>query len=258
MADMAASAGFVQHGQSLKGYLIAMRASQTAGTSDRANRPAPRAMRRPGRLIRTLEYVYGKLVRLVPCDVTRVYRLDVAERTPPAVAADGFDFRFLSPDEMRSFCEAPETSMTPEAAALVEGGSVACFAALQGDALAAYACFASGQVDAEHNRASRDLEGIGLRLDEDARYLFKAFAVPSYRGQALMSWLIFQAAEACAAQGVREIVTTTGWTNRAFQISAERSGFRFSGRTAEMNLFGRHLHHYPAIADAPFEFVADT
>lgn len=232
-----------------------MSASQTGDASERVHRPARPAVRRHGPLTRALEYTYGKFARIVPCDITRVYRLDVGHRMQPLVSADGFEFRFLTSAEMRSYCDAPETDMTPEAAALVEGGTVACFAALRDGALAAYACFASGRVDAEHNRASRDLQGIGLHLDDPVRFLFKAFAVPSFRGHALMSWVIFRAAETYAAMGVQEIVTTTGWTNRAFQISAERSGFIFSGWTAELNLLGRHLHRYPAIADAPFEFV---
>ncbi len=233
-----------------------MIASQSAGTSDEVHRPTRPAAPRQGQFTRVVEYVYDKFARVVPCDITRVYRLGVDHRQQPAIAADGFDFRFLSPGEMRGYCSEPETNITPEAAALVESGTVTCFAALKDGTLAAYACFASGLVDGEHNRASRDLAGIGLRLDDSVRFLFKAFAVPSFRGHALMSWLIFRAAEYYASIDVQEIVTTTGWTNRAFQISAERSGFVSSGWTAELNLFGRHLHRYPAIVDAPFEFVA--
>ena len=209
----------------------------------------------PDRLFNPVAAVYRRFGRVVPCDVARVYRLETGGVRAPRADASGFEFRFLSADEMQRFSGVAETAMTADAAELVADGAATCFAALKDGELAAYACFGMGEVEAEHNRGGGRLAGIGLQLDEQARFLFKAFAVPRFRGHALMSWVIFHACQVLQTLGVREIVTTTDWTNRAFQISAERCGFRLCGHTAEMKLFGRHFYRYPDLDEAPFRFV---
>ncbi len=209
-------------------------------------------------ITRVLERLYELFGRFVPCDIANVYRLNVHEARAPSVPATDFEFRFLTSSEMRKFATVDETDMSEDAAKLVDEGHVACFAALKNGELAAYACFATGVVDAEHNRASRQLAGIGLRLDADVRYLFKAFAVPRFRGFALMSWVIVKASEHYQTNAVNEFVTTTGWTNRAFQVSAERAGFVVKGRTAEVFVFGRHYYRLPPLIDAPFELFGGS
>ena len=130
----------------------------------------------PDSLFKPMASAYRRFGRVVPCDLARVYRLETGSATAPQADASGFEFRFLSAEEMRGFSGVEETAMTAEAAELVATGAATCFAALKGKELAAYACFGMGEVDAEHNRGGGKLAGIGVQLDEGARFL--ALKVP--------------------------------------------------------------------------------
>ncbi len=208
------------------------------------------------RLTRFAEIAFGRFARLVPCDVSRIYRVAVDSVRQAPAFDDGIRCRFLEAAELRGFMAEPANELNPDTMRQVVAGQVRCFAAIDERwSLAGYACFGNSTIDPGNNRGSGKLHGIGLRLPEGVRFLFQAFVLPEFRGRALMSRLIAQAAaEYTSVGGVYEIVTTTSWTNRAFQLSAERCGFELIGHTAEIVLGGRHFYRYPTGESARYGF----
>jgi GNAT superfamily N-acetyltransferase len=206
--------------------------------------------------MRLAEIVFMRFARLVPCDVSRIYRVDVGSVRYAPVFDDGIRCRFLEAAELDGFLADPANELNPGTLHQVEAGRVGCFAAIDEDgSLAGYACFGESTVDPGNNRGSGQLYGIGLRLPEGARFLFQAFVRPEFRGRGLMGRLIGQAAEEYASAGeVHELVTTTSWTNRAFQVTAQRCGFELIGHTAEIALFGRHFYRYPTAESDRYGF----
>ena len=60
-----------------------------------------------------------------------------------------FTFRFLSADEIESFAEEPSYFIDPSLVDGVRDGREVCFAALEGDRLAAFGCYTLGFVPPE-------------------------------------------------------------------------------------------------------------
>ncbi len=210
------------------------------------------------RLTRLAEIVFRRFTRLVPCDVSRIYRVAVDSVRQAPASDDAIRCRFIEAAELRGFMVEPANELNPGTMDQVEAGRVRCFAAIdERGRLAGYACFGESTIDPGNNRGSGQLYGIGLRLPEGVRFLFQAFVLPEFRGRALMSRLIGQAAAEYASVGdVHELITTTSWTNRAFQHSAERCGFELIGHTAEIVLGGRHFYRYPTGENARYGFFS--
>lgn len=141
---------------------------------------------------------------------------------------------------------------------MIEQRKARCFAALDEDNLAAYAWFASDQVDAKHNTGGSRFSGIGLKLPENMVYLFNAFVFPQYRGQALNHWIYHKAGQQLHCAGKKQIVTTTDWTNKAFQRSARRGGFVKCGHAAEWIIFGHHFYRFPELGITGLKFHGAT
>ena len=201
---------------------------------------------------------YAVMQRITPCDVAYVYQLDTAVVEPAPLPADVPDFRFLTAEELARFNEEPANDLNGPTVEQVRSGEARCWGAIEDGRLASYACFAAGDIAPEHNRGSGQLNGIGLRLTQNARYLFKAFVVPSFRGRSLMRNLITSVAREYHKQGIESLVTTTSITNDAFHFSALKGGFVVVGRTFEVRLMGRHRYHFPSQPHATVKLYAGS
>ena len=65
----------------------------------------------------------------------------------------------------------------------------------------------------------------GMRLADDAAFLFHAFTQPAHRGQGWMVRVIRYAAEDLSRRGVRWVVTTTDHFNRPARAALASAGF---------------------------------
>lgn len=201
----------------------------------------------------SLEPALRQLKHVVPCDITRVYRLPLQHRQAPPAGADTWSYRFLDADSLLHWINLEDLELGQGHVEDLRSGEARCFAAFRraagetgGDCeLAGYAWFAEHRVAPRHNTGGNRFAGIGLTLPPGVAYTFKCFVAARFRGNALMSRLLYEAASALENEGCREIVTTTDIGNRAFQQSAERIGFEHIDHAAEFVLFGRHLFHLP-------------
>lgn len=135
-----------------------------------------------------------------------------------------FAFRFLRADEIRRYAGDPELKLTADLAARIEAGRDLCFAALDGNRLAAYGWYALDSIEGEHNF------GVAMSFPADAAYMYNGFTHPEYRGLRLHGRVMGLALKALASRGVTSLVSTVDWTNHASLRSCERLGYSRLGR----------------------------
>jgi len=215
-------------------------------TADRAQAPAfgvGSLVRRKLSTLRTecSRFGWGSMLRLIANRVgTRICRLnvihvvwlDVAEVVVTAASLPNFTFRFLSPDELSIYARDPANDLEPELVARAKDGRNNCFAALDGDRLAAYGWYARDWIEPEH------CYGFGLRMPAHVAYMYKGFTHPDYRGQRLHGAVMGLALREFAAQGVNALISTVEWTNDASLKSCTRLGYRRLGVLAHARFAG--------------------
>ena len=115
----------------------------------------------PSAMTKLLETAYQAVGRIAPCDVAYAYQLDTSQaQAPSGGAPQSAEYRFLSSDEVSRFAADAANQMSTDGQRWLDDGSVSCFAVLLDGRLAAYAWFAAGRVEAEHNRGSSRLDGL--------------------------------------------------------------------------------------------------
>jgi hypothetical protein len=183
-------------------------------------------------------------VRLLNWTLSEVVWLDLDEAkfsgNPPA----GFEFRFLTPQEVASFTS-PEHELSERDAALAAGGRDRCFAALTNGRLAAYGWYALGSAEAIH------CGGVPLSFPADVAYMYKGFTHPDFRGQRLHGFVMRLAIEAMARDcGVRKLISMVDWLNVASLKSCDRLGYRRLGRILKLGWPACSVSFPPAAAKA--------
>lgn len=173
--------------------------------------------------------VGGKLCGL---SVTHVVWLDVAEVVVTAASFPKYTFRFLTPDEVVQIAADPVNDLEPEMARRAADGRNSCFAALDGERLAAYGWYARNWIEPEH------CDGFGLRMPPGVAYMYKGFTHPDYRGQRLHGAVMGLALREFEAEGVRALISTVEWTNDASLKSCARLGYRRIGVLARAKFLG--------------------
>lgn len=164
--------------------------------------------------------------RLFHRHVMEVVWLDLQQvETCPPVA--GFDFRFLTAQEVEQFCFDPSLDLDQSIAGEAERGESLCFAALDGNQLAAYGWYAI------QSAAPRHCYGVGLRLPAEVSYMFKGFTHVNYRGRRLHAATMARALAALAQRGIRALISTVEWTNEASLRSCDRLGYQRLGRIVQ-------------------------
>lgn len=203
-------------------------------------------------------FAYRLVNKITPCDICQVLLLDLSSRRPPSKEVSGYNFCFLTAEQIREFSEISVNDINASMAEIVSKPEIRCFAALNDGNLAGYIWFASGRVAAEHNTGGTRFAGIGLELPTHVVYLFKAFVVPTHRGNSLNHWLINKAADELEAEKVTHVVTTTDWKNEGFQKSAAKAGFSKCGHTAEWVVGKYHHYHIPKLEISDVAFLPGT
>jgi GNAT superfamily N-acetyltransferase len=154
--------------------------------------------------------------------------LDAADVRLPMVE-DRFVFRFLSAADVDSHAQDPLNDLSPAFADRLECGRDLCFAALDGDVLAAYVWLALGSIEADQNRGRQPESGVAMSFGADTAFVYKAYTRPEYRGRSLYPACLGQALLALADRGVSKLLVTADWTNRPALEGCRKAGFRDLG-----------------------------
>ena len=164
--------------------------------------------------------------RLIHRHVMEVVWLDLkkAEACRPV---PGFEFRFLTADEVREYSHDISMDLEQSLGDDIDRGESLCFAALEGNHLAAYGWYAI------HLAAPQHCFDVGLRLPDDVSYMFKGFTHPNYRGRRLHAAAMGLALAELSKRGIRALISTVEWTNEASLRSCDRLGYQRLGRISQ-------------------------
>lgn len=170
--------------------------------------------------------------RFCGLQVTQVVWLDVGEVVVAAAAMPAFTFRTITAAEVAEYARDPENDLEPEIVARAADTRNTCFAALDGDRLAAYGWYARDWIEPEH------CYGFGLRMPPHVAYMYKGFTHPDYRGLRLHGIAMGLALRELSTQGVTALISTVEWTNEASLRSCDRLGYRRLGAVAKARVAG--------------------
>jgi GNAT superfamily N-acetyltransferase len=170
------------------------------------------------------EWAYRVARRFVTVQVAHVLRLDLATVQLPDEPMLELDYRFIGSSDVRNAAIDPCHDLDASLAARLASGRDLCFAAFHGERLANYSWFAVESVEPEHSF------GADLHLPPDTVYLYKAYTVPSYRGQRIHGAALYRAAEFFRRCGHAQMIGIVEFANWASLRSHARLGFRPVGR----------------------------
>jgi ribosomal protein S18 acetylase RimI-like enzyme len=163
-------------------------------------------------------------VRVLNLRVGEVVWLEAGHLPAEIALPAGYQFRFLTPDEIRGF-QGAENQLDATDVARAQGELDCCFAALAGERLAAYGWFALQSVPAAH------CDGVALSFPPDVAYMYKGFTHPQYRGRRLHGYVMQLALQSLfRRRGVKSLVSTVDWINWASLKSCDRLGYQRIGR----------------------------
>lgn len=162
--------------------------------------------------------------KLLGASVTNVVRLEARNVDENLKADAEFSFRFLTPDEVRTFAADPRNDLDATFVARATAGHDLCYAATCGDRLAAYGWYALGSIEAEHGG------GQAMSFPANMAYMYKGFTHPDFRGKRLHGVAMGLALKELAARGVDQLISTVDWTNWPSLKSCYRLGYTDLGR----------------------------
>ncbi len=183
--------------------------------------------------------------------VIEVVWLDLMDATS-CQPVPGFEFRFLTADEVWHFSNDPSLDLGVSLAGEIDRGESLCFAALENGRVAAYGWYAIQHAAPGH------CFGVGIRLPAHVSYMFKGFTHPEYRGKRLHGAVMGLALAALSARGIRALISTVKWTNEASLRSCDRLGYQRLGRIVQTGGSGHRKVTVPASLhqQTGVEFVA--
>jgi GNAT superfamily N-acetyltransferase len=190
-------------------------------------------------LFKSLDVVLRKVLRT---SVHEVVWLDVESLAATPAPDPKFTFRFLTADEVARYSADPTFFMDPLLADRVRDGRDLCFAALDGDRLAAFGCYmleANGPEQAA---------GAAMSYPADVAYMAYGYTHPDYRGARLHAHIMAMPLRELAKRGVTKFVSLVNWTNVASLKSCERLGWTCLGRMITIGGRSHAVGFYPKAA----------
>jgi hypothetical protein len=190
-------------------------------------------------LFKTLDVLLHKVLRT---SVHVVVWLNVESLAAVAAPDPKFTFRFLTADEVAHYSQDAIFFMDPLLADRVRGGRDLCFAALDGERLAAFGCYmleANGPEQAA---------GAAMSYPADVAYMAYGFTHPDYRGARLHAHIMAMPLRELTKRGVTKLVSLVNWTNVASLKSCERLGWINLGRMVTIGGRKYAFGFYPAAA----------
>jgi len=134
-----------------------------------------------------------------------------------------YEFCQLDADDVCRLAADPANDLTSDMGLRLADGNRRCFAALDGAKLACYVWCGEGLIGPE------DTMGIPLSLAADACYIFKAFAVPSYRGRGIYMLTAKRALLELRQLGKMQGIALIEYGNVASMRSHDRIGLKPQG-----------------------------
>jgi CelD/BcsL family acetyltransferase involved in cellulose biosynthesis len=177
------------------------------GVSSAASGLAYRVVRRIGRVRRV-----------------HVLSLDIAELPPQPALPRAFEWRWLTPSEVRDYAADEVNDLDAAVEKPGGNGDHSCCAVLIGSRLVNYCWYAVGSIEAEHSF------GLGLSLPSDTLFLYKAFTHPDFRGRGFHPIGVSRAIESFAQRGISRVIALVENDNWPSLISHAKLGFRRAGR----------------------------
>ena len=180
--------------------------------------------------------------RLVNLGISEVVWLELPDIKLVGAPPEGFEYRFLSPDELATFVS-PENELSEHHVERARRGHDLCFAAVQNGRLAAFGWYALGCIEAIH------CDNVPLSFPADVSYMYKGFTHPDFRGQRLHGYVMRLALEELArTRGVNKLVSTVSWINWPSLKSCDRLGYRRLGRMVKLGWGVGSFGFYPRAA----------
>lgn len=173
-----------------------------------------------GVLCKLADLTFRKILR---AKFSRVVWLDVESLNALGPAAQGFQFRFLSPEEVERYAKDPTYLLDPSMAERIRDGRDLCYAALQGEKLAAFGWYALDSIEGEH------ADGVAVSYPADVAFMYFGFTHPDYRGARLHGAGMANALSELGKRGVTKLVSFVDWRNWASLKSCYRLGYRDLG-----------------------------
>jgi hypothetical protein len=190
-------------------------------------------------LFKSLDKLLHKVLRT---SVHVVVWLNIESLAAVAAPDPKFTFRFLSADEVARYSRDPIFFMDPLLADRVRDGRDLCFAALDGERLAAFGCYmleANGPEQAA---------GAAMSYPPDVAYMAYGFTHPDYRGARLHAHIMAMPLRELSKRGVSKLVSLVNWTNVASLKSCERLGWINLGKMVTIGGSSRAVGFYPKAA----------
>lgn len=191
-----------------------------------------------------------RLHRHVGLAVCRVVARPLRSEPAPAPRPQR-EYRLLGEAELVRFSRDPELEMTEEfVRAAFQRGDI-CVGALRNGLLTGYSWFAFD--------TAPDLDGIWVSFSPQARYGYKSFVRPAFRGAGVMTEMSLYADAICRAKGKTFGIGFIDTHNFASYRAAHRSGGRTVGYAGYLNCLGGTLtFHSPGAKCNGFRFYKHT
>src|SRR6476659_2241573 len=189
-----------------------------------------------GAIFKSIDVVLHKAFRTY---VHTVVWLELEPVAKMACADPRFTFRFLTADEIESYAKEPSYFIDPSLVDGVRVGREVCFAALEGDRLAAFGCYTLGYVPPEQ------CAGAALSFPADIAYMSYGLTHPDYRGARLHGYIMGLALQELAKRGITKLVSIVAWTNWSSLKSCWRLGYINLGNMITIGGKKRAIGLYP-------------
>lgn len=162
--------------------------------------------------------------------VCRVTARPLTDAPAPA-SSQPWQYQLLTEAELVQFSRDPELEMTPEfIRAAAKRGDI-CVGALRNQVLVGYSWFAF--------ETAPHLDGLWVAFPRGARYGYKSFVRPAFRGAGLMTSISLYSDAICRARGKTSGIGFIDTHNFASYRAAHRSGGRTVGYAGYLNCSGR-------------------
>jgi GNAT superfamily N-acetyltransferase len=164
--------------------------------------------------------------------------IDLLDTSPEC---EKFEFRALTPSEVRAFAADPSNDLNAAMADRIEAGHDWCFAALYGERLANYSWYALGSIESLHCH-------VALSFPADTVYLYKAFTHRDFRGAGIHQATFVRASRWLARLGLHRVVLIVEYANWESLRSHQQLGFRKLGLIVTAGRGSFRFERHPCVA----------
>lgn len=179
------------------------------------------------------------LKKVLHASVHAVVWLDVDALAELPAPDPRFAFRFLTADEVAKYVADPAFYLFPDLAEGVRDGHELCYAALDGDRLAAIACYSLGVATPDKSA------GATFSFPDHVAYMSYGYTHPDYRGARLHGYVMGLALKELAQRGITKFVSLVSWSNEASLKSCWRLGYIHLGHMITFGSATRAGGFYP-------------